>query len=268
MAISFIANALGGTTTTTSFSIALPTTQAGDIIILEFTHRGTDDGTIGGTYSGPAFALKHSQLYSSSAFSGKTYWSRATGNHAGETVTGSGLTNSCAAVVTVYRGALASGDPLDAATIVGEQNASGNETQAGITTTVDGAWYVLVVANSPDAAITPTAPAGITERAERLSTGGTDASISHSSDELAIAGATGAFTWTQANQASGSWAYAIQPEPVGAATDDVLVRMGPGVSTTTGSGLVTPLFTVPAAGAVVFGSYAYRRRRDSLSGAS
>lgn len=214
--ISFVNNALGGTTTTTSFSITLPTTKAGDIIVLEFAHRGTGDGTIAGTYSGPAFSLKHSQLFASSAFSGKTYWSRATGNHSGETVTGSGLTNACAAIVTIYRGAKASGDPLSAATIIGEQNASGNETQAQITTTVDGAWVVLVVANSPDVAVSTqaaTSPASLNERAEVLSTGGTDASIAHASAEKATAGATGSFTWAQTNGASGSWAYAIEPEP-------------------------------------------------------
>ena len=215
--ISFIANALGGTTTTTSFSITLPATAAGDIIILEFCHRGTGNGTIGGTYTGPAFTLKHSQLFAASAFSGKTYWSRATGNHSGQTVTGSGLTNSCAAFVTIYRGALASGDPLADATIVGEENASGNETQAQITTATDGSYTVLMVVNSPDLAVATqacTSPGTLTERAERLSTGGTDSSIAHASAEKATAGATGAFTWTQTNAASGSWAYAIEAEPV------------------------------------------------------
>jgi hypothetical protein len=214
--VSHISNALGGSATTTSFSITLPTTQAGDIIILEFTHRGTGDGTIGGTYSGPAFTQKHSQLYATSTFSGKTLWSRCTGNHAGETVTGASLTNSCAAFINVYRGAKASGDPLAAATIVGEQNASGNETQAQITTTVAGAYVVLVVANSPDVAVTSpacTTPGALTTRAERLSTGGTDTSIIHASAERASAGATGAFTWAQTDGASGSWAYAIEPEP-------------------------------------------------------
>jgi len=212
--ISFIANALGGTTTTTSFSTTLPATQAGDIIILEFSHRGTGDGTIGGTYSGPAFTLKHSQLFATSAFSGKTYYSRATGNHSGQTVTGSGLTDSCAAIVTIYRGALASGDPLADATIVGEQNASGNETQAEITTATDKAVVVLVVVNSPDLAVATqacTSPGALTERAERLSTGGTDSSIAHASAVKDTAGATGALTWTQTNAASGSWAYAIKP---------------------------------------------------------
>jgi hypothetical protein len=217
VAISFVGNALGGTTTTTTFSITLPATQAGDIIILEFCHRGTGNGTIGGTYSGPAFALKHSQLFSASALSGKTYWSRATGNHSGQTVTGSGLTNSCAAIVTVYRGALASGDPLADATIVGEQNASGDETQAQISNSTAGAWVVLVVVNSPDLAVATqacTTPGTLTERAERLSTGGTDASIAHASAAKAGAGGTGAFTWTQTDAASGSWAYAIQPGAV------------------------------------------------------
>ena len=225
MAISFISNALGATNSTTSFSITLPATAAGDIIILEFAHRGTGNGTIGGTYSGPAFTLKHSQLFASSAFSGKTYYSRATGNHTGETVTGSSLTNSCAAIVTVYRGCVGVGDPLADATVVGEENASGNETQAQITTATDGAWVVLVVVNSPDLAVSTqssTSPGTLTERAERLSTGGTDSSISHASAEKATAGGTGALTWAQTDAASGSWGYAIQP----AAAQNVTVTPG------------------------------------------
>jgi len=217
MAVTFISNALGGTTTTTSFSITLPATASGDIIILEYCHRGTPDGTVGGTYTGPAFTKKHSQLFATSAFSGKTWYSRATGNHTGETVTGSGLTNSCAAIITIYRGALASGDPLADATVVGEENASGNETQAQITTATDGSWVVLVVVNSPDLAVATqacTSPGALTERAERLSTGGTDSSIAHASLEKTNAGGTGALTWTQTDAASGSWAYAIKPEPL------------------------------------------------------
>lgn len=217
MAITFEANALGATNSTTSFSITLPATQVDDIIILEYTHRGTGDATLGGTYSGPAFTEKHDQQYATSTFSGKTLYSRATGNHSGQTVTGSGLTNSCAAIVTVYRGALASGDPLADATIVGEQNASGNETQAAITTATNGAYVVLVVANSPDVGVSAQACTSPTlvERAERLSTGGLDTSISHASGEKATAGSTGSFTWSQTNGASGSWAYAITPEPPG-----------------------------------------------------
>lgn len=219
MAISYVANALGGTTTTTSFSITLPTTQANDIIILEYTHRGTADATLGGTSistGGLTWTEKHDQLYATSTFSGKTVWTRATGNHSGQTITGSGLTNACAAIVTVYRGVITSGDPLADATVVGNQNASGDTTNTQITTTTAGAWVVLVVANSPDLAISAqstTSPGALTERAEVLSTGGTDASIAHASAELATAGATGSFTWTQTAAASGSWAYAMTPQP-------------------------------------------------------
>ena len=222
MALDYVTNALGGTTTTTSFSITLPATQADDILILEFTHRGTGDGTISGTSvttDGLTWTLKHSQLYATSAFSGKTYWTRATGNHTGKTVTGASLTNSCAAVVTVYRGARTSGDPLSDATIVGEQNASTNETQAQITTATNGAYVVLVVVNSPDVAVTNqacTSPGALTARAERLSTGGTDTSVSHASAALSSAGATGAFTWSQTDGDGGSWAYAIEPSGKGA----------------------------------------------------
>ena len=215
--ITFVANALGATNSTTSFSITLPTTQTDDILILEFAHRGTGDGTIGGTSittGGLTWTLKHSQLFGSSAFSGKTYWTRATGNHGGQTVTGASLTNSCAAILTQYRGAATSGDPLSDATIVGEENASGDETQAEITTATNKAWVVLVVVNSPDLAVSTqssTSPGTLTERAERLSTGGTDSSIAHASAEKVTAGATGALTWAQTNAASGSWAYAIKP---------------------------------------------------------
>mgnify|MGYP001612019087 CR=1 FL=1 len=240
MAISVVGAASGPGNTTTTFTITLPATAVDDIIVLEYTHRGTGDGSLSGTYTGGAATLKHSQLYASSAFSGKTWWSRATGNHTGETVIVSGLTNSCAGICTIYRGALASGDPLADATVVGEQNAAANETQAQITTATNGAYVVLVVANSPDVAISSQACTSPTlvERIEKLSIGGTDTSIAHASGEKATAGATGAFTWTQTDGASGSWAYAIQPA-AGA------VQSGPHVGTAIGiatRGLQTNLF--------------------------
>ena len=216
MAISFVNSALGSTTSTTNFAIVIPATAADDILILEFTNRSLSSGVgeFSGTYGG-TWTLKHSQQYASSAFSGCTWWSRCTGNHNGQFVTVSNLTDSCAAILTVYRGALASGDPLADATIVGEQNASGNETQAEITTATNGAWVVLCVANAPDVAVTSqscTSPGALTSRAEVLSTGGNDTSIAHASAAKASAGATGAFTWSQTDGASGSWAYAIKPD--------------------------------------------------------
>jgi hypothetical protein len=257
MAVTYVTSALGGTTTSTSFSITLPTTQADDILILEYVHRATTDATLGGTSistGGLTWSEKHDQAFNGSNVSGKTVWTRATGNHSGQTITGSGLTNSCAAIVTVYRGALASGDPLADATIVGEPNTTGNETQPEITTTTNGAWVVLVVANSPDLAVTSpacTSPGALSIRAELLSTGGNDSSICHASAEKATAGATGAFTWSQTDSPSGSWAYAIKPATgstfSGSGTASLPLATASGAGTKERKGTGTPSLPKPTA---------------------
>jgi hypothetical protein len=236
VAIQYLRNALGPTTSTTSVSVTLPATAAGDLLIFEYVHRGTGTGTIGGTSvstGGLTWNNKHDQLFGASAFSGHTYWTIATGDHSGQTVTASSLTNSSAGIVTVYSGAHQT-TPLDDATVVGEENASGDEGQAAITTATNGAWVVLVVVNSPDLAVSSQAAANLTltERAERLSTGGTDASIAHASGVLATAGSSGAFTWAQTNAASGSWAYAIKPAPmVGSGSGTITTSSGAGTGT-------------------------------------
>ena len=53
-----------------------------------------------------AWTEKHDQPFATNTLSGKTCWSRCTGNHSAQTVTGSGLTDACAAVITQYRGAI------------------------------------------------------------------------------------------------------------------------------------------------------------------
>lgn len=225
MAVEFVASALAGGNPTTGFSITSPgaSIQLGDLMIVEFTHRGTGDGSISdNSGDGVAWQRKGEVLFASNAFSVQQYYKRATAAFVGtsRTISGSGLTNSCAPVLTVYRGAVASGDPFEAWSA--ESNASGNESHGEITTLTDGAFVCLVVGNSPDLAISGqacTSPGALTERAEKLSTGGTDASIAHASAGKASAGATGALTWTQTNAASGSLAYAIAPAV--AVTDDL-----------------------------------------------
>jgi hypothetical protein len=239
VAITFVNNALGATNSTTSFSITLPATQAGDIILLEVSHRGTGLATVGGTYSGGAFTNKRNELYGGSTRSVQLWWSRATGNHSGQTVTGSGLTNSCAAIVTIYRGCVASGDPIE--DIDGENNAAGNENSPAIDPVTNGAWIVLTVGNQDDLAVTSqscTSPGALTIRAERLSTGGTDSAVCHASAEKATAGNTGTFTWAQTDGGSGSFAYALTPAG--------------GATTYTGSGAVTlPLITASGSGRII-----------------
>ena len=46
------------------------------------------------------------------------------------------------------------------------------------------------------------------------------------------------------------------------ATDDVLIRLGPGLTTVVGSGLVTPLFTVPGGGGAVLSPFYYNMMQE------
>jgi hypothetical protein len=215
MAISYVANETDAGTTSLSLTVG-NSYKAGDIFILEYTHLGTATGTIGGTYSGGPWTQKTTATYNGGAYSSFLYWSRTTGTHASETITVTGLTNSCAGGFSGYRGALASGDPLSAATLVTEENSSGNETQAGITTTVDNAMVVLAVFNgNPEDNVTifrATDPSDLDEKTEVLSSYGLGSSMSHAAALKSSAGATGSFTWSQNNAISRSWAYAIHPE--------------------------------------------------------
>jgi hypothetical protein len=210
-AITFVASALGGTTTTTSFTITTPgTVQEGDLMNLEFTHRGTGDGTVSdNSGDGVSWTRKGEALFQAGARTTQHYYKRVTAAMAGggDLITVTGLTNSSAGVLTVYRGAEATGDPFRDWTA--EENASGDESHASVTTQADD-WAVLVVGNAPDLAVTPTAP--LVERAERLSTGGQDTSVMHASFEDTGGGGSGTLAWTQTDAASGSIGYSIMPE--------------------------------------------------------
>lgn len=211
MAVSFVTFALSGTTDSTTLNITLPTVQAGDVMILEYTHRATGTGTLGGA-GGSGWTNKFTRTYNTT-MSAHLYYKRCDGTESGTALTVTGLTDSCAGCVTVYRGAKSVGDPIEAGT--SEENASANETHAEITTLSPGTVVVLTVANTPDLSVssqtTATSPGALTERAARLNTTGTDTSIAHASAEKATAGATGAATWSQTNAISASFLYAIGP---------------------------------------------------------
>lgn len=217
-----VATALGGTTTTTSFTITIPSTvNDGDLLTVWFTHRGTGNGTVTDNSGVGSWTRKGGQIFNTS-FSLQCYYKRVTNQAAerGATITGASLTNSCAGVMIADRGVISQGDPFEVFT--GEDNASANETHAAITVS-DGALVGLAVGNSPDLAVASqaaTSPATLTERAEVLSTGGTDSSISVASALKSGAGSTGSLTWAQTDAASGSLAFAIKAEPSTAIPDD------------------------------------------------
>jgi hypothetical protein len=208
------ADGSGGTATTTQFFVALNAAgmQVGDLMILEFTHRGSGNGTVtDNSGDGVSWTRKGGALFSASTFSVQVYYKRVTSQIAagGTAVTVSGLTNSSCGGISAFRGAIASGDPFEA--FVAEANkAAGAETHAGVTTVTPNAWVGMANGTSPDTTITYTAP--LVERHDRVSTGGTDTSYGNASYEKAATGATGTLTFNWAvNQVSAAIAYAITP---------------------------------------------------------
>lgn len=205
MAITFVNSATGNADNFNNVTVTCPATQSGDLIIAECYERNASGSSASG------LGLTWTQAGSPSDGASHLAWAIATGDHSGGTITwGSGTGG--VSVVTVYRGVDTS-NPFGAATLVTESNASGNETQAQITTTVDGAMVCLTVGTNGTNAISSqscTSPGGLTERGD-VSNVSTGTDIAHASAIKTTAGATGSFTWAQTNSSGVSWAYALKP---------------------------------------------------------
>lgn len=196
---------------TTGFTVIIPTVEVGDLLVLDFTHGADADGSVtDDDTGGETWTLKGGGAFFSSLGFIRQYYKRATSATSGKTITVTGLSVSASGSLTVYRDAVATGDPFEAWTF--EANGSGDETHASITTLTDGAMVCLVVAQIDNLAVatqSTTSPGTLTERVEHLSLGGPDSAIAHASEMKATAGATGSLTWTQVNTSSGSIAFAI-----------------------------------------------------------
>lgn len=212
MAISFVASAVPAGNPTTSYNITIPTVAVNDLLILATTNRDADTAptVIDNDTGGETWTEK-----SSVAGCGRLFYKRATSATSAKAISASGFTGSCSGVLIVLRGAKSSGDPFHQYTH--EPNASGDETHAGFTTTIDGCWIGLAVHNDGnDNLVTNsacTSPGSLTEGGEKQSVGGSDCSCSVRGLVQATAGATGDFTWAQTNGATVSQAFAVEPAP-------------------------------------------------------
>jgi hypothetical protein len=221
---------------TTSTSVTIPATVQNNDIILVSVANG--DGTAQPTISDNSGVnnwtdgvnggvVRHQ---AGTAMGGTVFWKRITNaaTEASKVVSLSGMTGSTVANLSVRRGCVTSGSPVDG-TPVSEGNASGNNTQAGITTLTDGAAVHVVVFYSDNTAsttnMTATSPATITKGGEIYSSGGNDSGLAHFREIKAAAGATGAISWSPGtNQISVSIAFALKPQSVAAQTVNTEVR--------------------------------------------
>jgi hypothetical protein len=216
--ISLISTATPSGNPTTSFTITIPTVLAGDLLVVDVFHGGTGTPSVVDDDAGGETWTKGVEQ-DGTACSVSTWYKRATSATSAKIITVSSLTDSGCGGLAVYRGVVRSGSPYSG-TPVSEANAAADETQAQITTLHNGAWVVLVVGNDLNNATASqacTSPGTLTERWEKLTTGGANSGIAHASLEKVTAGATGAFTWGVTDVLGASIAYALQPEVIDAA---------------------------------------------------
>jgi hypothetical protein len=214
MAVTFVSSAVGTGNPTTSVSITIPTVAVDDLLIASFTNGGAttaptvtdnDTGTPDTWHKKTAGTTK-----------GTVWYKRATSATSAKVVTAAGMTNSSSATLFVLRGAITSGDPFDQFTE--EENIAGDETHAGVTTTVDGCYVGFCIANGATngdsagvASVAGATIGSLSDFVNDVSTGGVDCANSQAGVEQASAGPTGDITWAQANLATTSSLYAVKP---------------------------------------------------------
>ena len=206
MAITLVTTASGSGNTTTSVDIVCPTVEDGDIIVATVVNGGAAAYGTGPT----GFTRHTSGSEVGTALSGAIWWKRADGTEDGTTLTWSGMTDSCAACLDVYRGALAAGDPFEV--ITAELNAASSDVHTAITTLTDGAWVGFSMAvndNVSPTSVVCTDPT-LVARGSHVSAGGLDSAAKSYSAEKATAGTTGDFTWVIA-VANVTVAFSLKP---------------------------------------------------------
>ena len=174
---SHVTSQVPGGNPTTSWSLVMSASvRIFDILIVTTTHKGTGTPTISDT---TVSALTWTVIahIDDGTRSFTAWWARDDlGEAAGATVQVSGLTNCGAGTFSVYRGAEEETSPI--ANVSAESNASGNEAHAGFTPSRDNSTIILCNGNGTNdldvATQACTDPGTLTERAEKLSTGGTD----------------------------------------------------------------------------------------------
>lgn len=204
---------------TTSCTVTIhASTATDDILLMAATNRNgtadlsvTDDDTGGNTW-----ALLHKQIANTSR-SVQCWWKRGTSGTASKTITVSGATNSISAGCAVFSGASTAATPYEAET--GEDNTSGDETQAGITISSGSALIFIIgnVLNNLQPSSQSSANFGaFTNAFYRESSGGSDCSIDLNYI-LGSSGASGNLTWSQTDNLTGTIAFGLLEAAVGGA---------------------------------------------------
>jgi hypothetical protein len=212
--IEYIASAVPAGNPTTSFTTVIPTVSVGDVLLLDVLNGGStadpsvNDNDVGGN------AWEKLLSATSLIRNASVWWKRATSQSSGKTITASGMTNSSAGVLNVYRNCVGFRPPFQREE--GNNHLATVKTRSGIIPTVNKAMICFSIFSAGQNSATAqacTAPGVLEKRSEKISSGGLDCTVSHSSDLKILSGLTGPFTWAQTDALTLTIVYALIPEP-------------------------------------------------------
>lgn len=241
-------------TETTGGTITIPAgTQEWDelevLVISRNHHSGLAFVTCTDTDTGGELWVRRSVTGSRRGY---LFRKKATAGTAGKTITIAGAVDSCAAGLSVYRGAWRGGDPTEAPTNELQLGAD-PKLHAGIIPLDANAMICAAVFNhTSDVAVTLmacTTPGALTTRFERLSTGGLRCGVHHASaPQIGGPVATGDVTWAQTNNSNYSMVWTIRPEPIVAPPPEQASARCKAVAFNIGAGLAGSTLAVTGVG--------------------
>lgn len=232
-------------TATTTWTTNIPSiTQEGDDVYVAVVSRDhtagdspptcTDDDTGGNTYT---------PVYNSTDRKAWLFWKKATSGTAGKTITIAGAIGSSTGSAFVLQGRK-SGNPING--LVEEANASGDETHAGFTAADGSVICWIVYAYQADVAMSNGSMATLGAYSNPLfsneSSGGGDCGVGGWGVAFDPAGATGDFTWAQANTPTYSIGFEVLEADTGTEVEPSAVAATGSVqaATVSGGATVTP----------------------------
>ena len=200
-----------------------------DIFLLHIEGEGEDanadgQGDFGGTLIGTVASDENGASYDTRH---TLYWKRATASESAPTVDDAG--NHTLAVITAWRGLVATGSPIHQSQSSSEGGGAGDRnldvTATGLTTSIADALIVISVSTGDNTTISGWTNANLVSITEAFDVGadaGSNGSLHAAYGILASAGATGDTTATLANsEMDANWVIALKPadggEPAAAA---------------------------------------------------
>lgn len=214
---------LGTETTGGSITIDADTLEH-DLLTVEIVSRDHNSGiafasVTADTEGAPALAA-WTRKGSGPSRKGNLYWRRGNAVSPGKVITIGGAVGSCAVILSCYRGAYRTGDPIT--NFSAELNEGGDPKEhAAFTPDFDNSMICATIINhtndTPVTLVVATNPASLITRLEALSTGGNDCGLHHASaPQVGARASTGVVGWTQGANQNASLLWAIRPEPAAA----------------------------------------------------